>query len=213
LQYQDSNLLAPTSPVKGDVTFMLSDLPDFTLHQVDECKLPDRVVVKHNGARFSKALEDRYAQGTAELITALQDVAPDEPYWEDLRVVDLHDKGLTTLHRLDEFCYRLEELDVCGNDISQVKGIPYTMRRLRVRDNCLTSLTSWASLMNLQHLDISTNQIDSLDGLSDLIHLRTLKVDGNKITSLDGILHLDGLIELSAANNHIEYLDFAKGDL
>jgi hypothetical protein len=206
-------MAAPSSPIKGDVTFMLSDLPDFTLNQVDECELPNRVIVKHDGTRFSRALEDRYALGTAELVKALQDVEPEEPYWEDLREVDLHDKNLTNLHRLDEFCYRLEDLDVSKNDISQVKGIPYTIRRLRAANNCLTGLTSWGLLMNLQHLDISGNDIDSLDGLSELIHLRTLKVDENRISSLDGIMHLDGLIELSAGRNEIESVDFARANL
>ncbi|KAF2704498.1 hypothetical protein K504DRAFT_537993 [Pleomassaria siparia CBS 279.74] len=210
---QDALMPAPSSPVKGDVTFMLSDLPEFTLHQVDECELPNRVVVKHDGTRFSKALEDRYAQGTAALVKALQDVEPDEPYWEDLREVELCDKNLTNLHRLDEFCYRLEDLNISKNDISQVKGIPYTMRRLRAADNCLTSLTSWTTLMNLQHLDISNNDLDSLDGLSDLVHLRTLKVDGNKLRSLNGVLHLDGLMELSAGRNEIEAIDFERANL
>lgn len=213
LAQPDALVPAPSSPVKADVTFMLSDLPEFTLNQVDECELPDRVVVKHDGHKFSKALEDRYALGTAELVKALQDAEPNEPYWEDLREVNLHDKGLANLHRLDEFCYRLEELDVSNNSISQVKGIPFTMRRLQAQKNCLTGLTSWAALMNLQHLDISNNEIDSLDGLSELVHLRTLKVDDNVIKSLDGILHLDGLMELSAARNEIELVDFAKGNL
>tara|TARA_R110002003_G_scaffold198_18_gene15545 strand:+ start:5951 stop:10177 length:4227 start_codon:yes stop_codon:yes gene_type:complete len=206
-------LLAPSSPAKGDVTFMLSDLPEFTLDQIDECELPDRVVVKHDGSRFSKALEDRYAQGTADLVKALQDVEPDEPYWEDLRKVDLHEKGLSTLHRLDELCYQLEELDVSNNGISQVKGIPYSMRRLQAQKNCLTGLTSWTNLLNLQHLDISNNEVDSLDGLAELVHLRVLAVNNNKIKSLDGILHLDGLMELSAGGNQIEMADFAQSNL
>lgn len=206
-------LTAPSSPVKGDVTFMLSDLPEFTLNQIDECELPNRVVVKHDGARFSKALEDRYAQGTADLVKALQDVEPDEPYWEDLRKADLHNKSLSTLHRLDELCYQLEELDVSDNSISQVKGIPYTMRRLQIKNNVLTGLTSWSTLLNLQHLDISGNDIDSLDGLADLVHLRVLKVNDNHIKSLDSILHLDGLMELSAGGNQIEFVDFGRSDL
>lgn len=213
LQRQDLQPVVPSSPAKADVTFMLSDLPEFTLHQVDECEIPDRVVVKHDGTRFSKSLEDRYAQGTANLVKALQDVAPEEPYWEDLRKVDLHDKGLTNLHRLDEFCYRIEELDVSNNGISQVKGIPYSVRRLRAAGNMLTGLTSWTTLMNLQYLDISNNEIDSLDGLTDLIHLRTLKVDNNHIKSLSGIMHLDGLMELSASGNQIKAVDFSKAEL
>ncbi|KAL5116538.1 Protein nud1 [Pleosporales sp. CAS-2024a] len=206
-------LAAPSSPIKGDVTFMLSDLPEFTLNQVDECELPNRVVVKHDGARFSKALEDRYAQGTADLVKALQDVEPEEPYWEDLRKVDLHGKSLCTLNRLDELCHQLEELDVSDNSISQVGGIPYTMRRLQAQKNCLHSLTSWTTLQNLQHLDISNNEIDSLDGLAELVHLRVLVVNHNKIKSLDSIMHLDGLMELSAAGNDIELVDFSRSNL
>jgi hypothetical protein len=206
-------LTAPSSPVKGDVTFMLSDLPEFTLNQIDECQLPDRVVVKHDGTQFSKALEDRYAQGTAQLVKALQDVEPEEPYWEDLRKVDLHGKDLSTLHRLDELCYNLEELNVSDNAISQVGGIPYTMRRLQAQNNSLHGLTSWSTLLNLQHLDISNNEIDSLDGLAELVHLRVLVVNNNKIRSLDSILHLDGLMELSAGGNEIEMADFGRSNL
>ena len=206
-------LAAPSSPLKGDVTFMLSDLPEFTLNQIDEFDLPDRVVVKHDGTQFSKALEDRYAQGTAELVKALQDVEPQEPYWEDLRRVNLEKKDLTTLNRLDELCYQLEELDVSNNKINHVEGIPYTMRRLQVQNNRLTGLTSWAALVNLQTLDISGNQVDRLDGLADLVHLRILKADNNKIKSLTGILHLDGLMELSVGSNEIEMVDFARTNL
>lgn len=210
---RDALVAAGSSPIKGDVTFMLSDLPEFTLNQVDEFDLPDRVVVKHDGSRFTKALEDRYAQGTAELVQALQDVEPDEPYWEDLRNVNLRKKDLTNLHRLDELCYQLEELDVSNNKISQVEGIPYSMRRLQVQNNCLTGLTSWTNLVNLQHLDMSDNEVDALDGLAGLVHLRTLKVDNNKIKSLNGIIHLDGLMELSAGGNEIDTIDFAKTNL
>ena len=192
---------------------MLSDLPEFTLNQIDEFDLPDRVVVKHDGTQFSKALEDRYAQGTAELVKALQDVEPQEPYWEDLRRVNLEKKDLTTLNRLDELCYQLEELDVSNNKINHVEGIPYTMRRLQVQNNRLTGLTSWAALVNLQTLDISGNQVDRLDGLADLVHLRILKADNNKIKSLTGILHLDGLMELSVGSNEIEMVDFARTNL
>ncbi|KAJ4380548.1 Protein nud1 [Didymella sp. IMI 355093] len=210
---QDGLLVAPSSPLKGDVTFMLSDLPDFTLNQVDEFEHPDRVVMQHDGTRYTKALEDRYAQGTAELVRALQDIEPDEPYWEDLREVTLKGKNLGSLHRLDELCYRLEELDVSDNKISQLEGIPYAMRRLQAQNNSLTGLTSWATLGNLQHLDISNNDIDSLDGLAELVHLRMLRVDNNKLKSLDSILHLDGLIELHAGGNDIDLVDFARSNL
>ncbi|KAF2495849.1 hypothetical protein BU16DRAFT_526403 [Lophium mytilinum] len=201
--------LIPTPPTPGgvaDVTFMLSDLPDFTVNQVDERELPDRVIVRRDGS--IRQLEDRYALGTAELVKALQDVEPDEPYWEDLRDLDLHDKGLPNLHRLDEFCCRVEDLDVSKNGISQLNGAPSTIRRLKIQDNALTSLTSWSYLMNLQYLDISQNDLDSLKGVSKLIHLRTLKADDNQIESFDGVLEMDGLIELSVRRNRVETVDF-----
>jgi Leucine-rich repeat (LRR) protein len=210
---QDALLAASSSPAKGDVTFMLSELPEFTLNQVDELEMVNRVIVKHDGTQFSKTLEDRYAQGTAELVKALQDEEPDEPYWEDLREVKLRGKGLTTLHRLGTFCGRLEELDVSNNSLSQVEGIPYSVRRLQAQNNCLTGLTPWTTLANLQHLDLTGNDIDNLDGLSELVHLRVLKVDNNKLKSLDSILHLDGLMELSVGGNEIEFVDFARSNL
>lgn len=213
---QNQDVLLPTPPTPcgiADVTFMLSDLPDFTVNQIDECELPDRVIVKRNGSSFSRVVEDRYALGTAALVKALQDVEPDEPFWEDLHEIDLREKGLTNLHRLDDFCCRLEDLDVSNNGICQLTGTPSTIRRLRVQNNALTSLTSWGNLMNLQYLDVSDNEIDSLKGFSRLLHLRTLKADHNKIRSLEGILELDGLIHLSARGNKIEQVDFDFANL
>ncbi|KAF2199417.1 hypothetical protein GQ43DRAFT_464848 [Delitschia confertaspora ATCC 74209] len=216
LEHGQSDDLAPnpSSPSKlADVTFMLSDLPEFTLHQVDECEIPDRVVVTKKGSTYTTSVEDRYATGTAALVKALQDVESEEPYWEDLRSVDLHDKGLSNVHRLDKFCFRLEEVNISANNISQVRGLPSTVRRLNLRSNCLTGLTSWSSLMNLQHLDVSNNDIDSLDGLGQLIHLRTLRADHNRISSLAGIFELDGLMELRAESNRIRSVNFKRANL
>ncbi|OCK86454.1 hypothetical protein K432DRAFT_421019 [Lepidopterella palustris CBS 459.81] len=215
-QVQNQDGLIPTPPTPcgiADVTFMLSDLPDFTVNQIDECELPDRVVVQRNGSTISRRFEDRYALGTAELVKALQDVEPDEPYWEDLYEVDLHGKGLTNLNRLDKFCCRLEDLDVSNNAISQLSGAPSNIRRLKAQGNILTSLTPWGHLMNLQYLDVSGNKIDSLKGFNRLIHLRTLKVDDNNIKCLEGILELDGLMELSVQRNQIEFVDFELANL
>jgi hypothetical protein len=211
-EHGQTALIPPATPgCLGDATFMLSDLPDFTVNQVDERELPDRVIVRRDGS--IRQVEDRYALGTAELVKALQDVEPDEPFWEDLHEVDLHGKGLTNLHRLEEFCCRLEDVDVSKNGIGQLNGAPLTIRRLKIQDNTLTSLTSWSHLMNLQYLDISQNDLDSLKGLSRLIHLRTLKADDNQIESLDGVLELDGLIELSVQRNRVESVDFNFANL
>jgi Leucine-rich repeat (LRR) protein len=202
------------TPCKGDITFYLSELPDFTLNQIDEREVQGRVLSKRNtvGPVF-RGDEDRYASGNHLLVKALQDVEPDEPYWEDLRKVDLHSKGLTSLHLLDVLCDRLEKLDASGNALSQLNGAPHTIRVLSVYNNMLTSLTAWGHLFNLQYLDISHNQIESLEGLAGLVHLRELRADGNNINSLDGIEDLDGLLTLSLRANELTEVNFEGYEL
>ncbi|KAF2761662.1 hypothetical protein EJ05DRAFT_507305 [Pseudovirgaria hyperparasitica] len=200
----------PSSPSRADVTFLLSDLPEFSLNQVDERELPDRMIVQRGG---KAVVEDRFAQGTAELVKALQDVEPEEPFWEDLRAVNLAGKGLPNLHRLDAFCWSLEDVDVSDNAINHLNGVPRTVRRFCIRNNCLSGLSSWGHLTNLQCLDVSGNDIDNLKGLSSLFHLRELIVDDNRIENLDGILNLDGLIKLSARRNRITSVDLESSNL
>lgn len=200
----------PSSPNKGDVTFMLSDLPDFSINQIDERENPNRVLVKRDG---SIAVEDRYGIGSAELVKALQDEEPDEPYWEDLRRVSLCSKGLPNLHRLEVFCWRLEEVDVSNNALHQVIGLPPTVRRLKASDNCLSSLTTWDHLPNLQYLDISHNDVDALIGLGNLVHLRELNASDNRIEDIDDILFLDGLMKLNLGRNKLNRIDLQKSNL
>jgi Leucine-rich repeat (LRR) protein len=122
--------------------------------------------------------------------------------------MDLKDKKLTNLHKLDEFCGRLEELDVSDNQISQLNGAPQTIRHLRITHNHLSDLTAWGHLSNLQYIDVSNNEIESLSAFKYLVHLRGLRADNNKIKSLDGIGNLDGLLSLRLRGNLIESVDF-----
>lgn len=192
----------------ADVTFVLSELPPFTVSGEDECELPNRTLVKRNGSDTINVLEDRFAQGTIELVKALQDNEPEEPFWEDLRRVDLREKDLPTLNRLDELCYRVEALDVSNNHIAHLAGAPTSIRRLNISNNCLNGLTSWGHLTNLQYLNVSGNAIDSLKGFAMLIHLRELKADDNEIDSLEPIMELDGLLKLSVKGNKIKKVNF-----
>lgn len=192
----------------ADVTFVLSELPPFTVSGEDERELPNRTLVKRSGADTINVLEDRFAQGTIELVKALQDNEPEEPFWEDLRRLDLQEKDLPTLNRLDELCYRVEALDVSNNHIAQLAGAPTSIRRLNISNNCLNSLTSWGHLTNLQYLDVSGNAIDNLKGFAMLVHLRELRVDDNEVESLEGIMELDGLLKLSIKGNKIKNVDF-----
>jgi len=210
----DALLAEPASPAtRADVTFLLSDLPDFTVDQIDERELPGRAIVKSNLHAAGCYTEDRFESGNDALVKALQDFAPEEPYWEDLRSLDLQRKNLTSLHLLDTLCDRVEELNVAHNEISQLGGMPHTLRSLNAGYNLLSNLTSWGYLMHLQYLDVSGNEIESLLGFASLVHLRELKADDNKIDSLEGVLSLDGLLKLSLRGNRIEHVDFEHAEL
>ena len=189
-------------------TFLLSDLPDFTVHEEDHERPSERALATRLASYAAVEANDPYTVATTELVKAITDVQRREIYWSDLTTLSLHDKSLKSLHNLGEHCARIEKLDVSSNALTQLDGVPMFVRELNARSNQLVSLTSWTHLMHLQYLDVSSNGLESLDGLGHLIHLRELRVDNNRIRRLDGIADLDGLITLSARNNAIREVDF-----
>ncbi|KAK5115653.1 hypothetical protein LTR85_009824 [Meristemomyces frigidus] len=199
-----------SSPSKADpnATFLMSDLPDFTIHEVDEERPSERALATRLAHHAAVEIDDRYALAGKDVVKALTDVQGGETYWDELKQLDLHDRSLTSLHGLDEFCTRIQDMDVSDNALTQLGGAPFTVRRLAARSNQLNSLTCWNRLFNLQYLDISGNQLDSLRGLSHLVHLRELCADDNQITSLDGVMELDGLLKLRLRRNAIDHVDF-----
>ncbi|KAF2842197.1 hypothetical protein M501DRAFT_396970 [Patellaria atrata CBS 101060] len=204
---------AVTPGNRADLTFLLSDLPDFTVNQVDERELPERNVIRRTGLTVARTTENRFELGTVELVKAIQDMEPEEPYWDKLRVLDLHNKGLPNLHELEVLCYCLEELNISGNNVTQLSGIPSSIRRLNVSQNSLSNLTTFAHLVNLQYLDVSNNGIHDLDAFTSLVHLRELRANSNDITNIDGVLHLDGLLSLSLRNNRLQSVGFKGAEL
>lgn len=191
-------------------TFLLSDLPDFTVHEEDRERPSERALATRLASYAAVEASDPYTVATTELVKAITDVQGREIYWSDLTSLSLHNKSLKSLHNLGEHCARIERLDVSSNALTQLDGVPLFVRELNARSNQLVSLTSWTHLMHLQYLDISSNGLESLDGLGHLIHLRELRVDSNRIRRLDGIADLDGLITLSARNNSIRELNFEQ---
>lgn len=211
-QPQQGNLsVPPTTGLWSNGTFHLSPLSDFTIHQTDDRS--NHGAVKSHGLLCAHDVEGKYSIAIRELVAKITDVEPYEPYWECIRKLGLQNKDLTTLHMLDDFCTRIEELDVSNNEIRQLDGAPATLRVLEIRQNCLSSLTSWGHLHNLQYLDVSGNQIQSLKGFQGLFHLRELRADDNQIESLDGVAELNGLLKLRLRRNSLRRLDLKGFDL
>lgn len=194
--------------------FQLSPLSEFTVHQHDELVNRDLShVARRRGLLSMHEVEGKLSLSVQDLVRKLTDVEPYEPYWDYIKRVDLRNRKLLTLHMLDEFCSNVEELNVSGNELGQLNGAPCTVRDLKVRQNCLSNLTSWSHLQNLQYLDISGNQIQNLSGLLGLVHLRNLRADDNLIDNIDGILDLNGLIRARMRNNRVRFLDFETCNL
>lgn len=203
----------PTTDQRSSVGFHLSPLSEFTVHQVDKPIDPGlNQIAKRRGSGVQEP-DNKLSLAAEDLVKKLTDLEPYEPYWDYLRSLDLHDRNLKTLHMLEEFCGRVEELDVSNNQIGELDGIPHNVRFLNIRGNCLSDLAAWNSLQNLQYLDISGNHLKSLEGFQYLIHLRALKAEDNEMETLSGLEDLDGLTTLSLIGNRLRSVDFEKFNL
>ncbi|RFU35153.1 hypothetical protein B7463_g1259, partial [Scytalidium lignicola] len=189
-------------------TLTLTPLSDFTMHRAEESFGLEVSYLARSRRHEQGGSKRALSQSIKTLVEKLTEVEPYEPYWEHLKYMELKDKRLTNLHKLDEFCEKIEELDVSSNQIGHLNGVPRTVRNIRISHNQLTDLTAWGHLSNLQYIDVSNNEIESLSCFESLIHLRGLRADNNKIKSLDGITHLDGLLSLRLRGNLIESVNF-----
>ena len=199
------------SPYAG---FHLTPLSDFTINQVDQSlNLDVTYLAKRRGLLSIQEVEGTYSLAIKDLVEKITNVEPYEPYWEHIRKLQLPGKRLLTLHMLDDFCQRIEDLDVSDNELGQLNGAPSTLRKLNIRGNCLSNLTAWGHLRNLQYIDVSGNKLTSLGGFKDLLHLRELKAEDNQIESLDGILGHSGLIKLKVGRNVIKTIDLQQAAL
>lgn len=185
----------------------LSPLSDFTIHQDDGRHLQSQRLLSAEQSAALGAPSYAAAHVVSNLVERLADTEPDEPYWDWMHVLDLAEKGLDSLHTLNEFCPRIEQLNVSNNKLSHLDGVPPTLRQLYAQCNRLSGLTNWTHLQSLQYLDVSGNELDSLEGLANLVHLRELRADDNQITSIKGLLDLDGLLSLSLQRNRLASLD------
>ena len=197
-----------TTEHRSSLGFHLSPLSEFTVHQVDRPIDPSlNQIAKRRGIRGHQA-DNKLSLAAEDLVKKITDLEPYEPYWDYIRSLNLSDRGLKTLHMLEDFCGRVEELDVSNNHIGELDGIPHSVRSLNIRENCLSDLAAWNFLQNLQYLDVSGNHLKSLDSFQYLIHLRTLKADYNEIESLSGLEDLDGLTSLNLKGNNLRSVDF-----
>lgn len=186
----------------------LSPLPDFTPHQERSYALEVSYVLGDHNLVTGDGTQMHMTQAVRNLVDKIAEVEAFEPFWEDMREIELRDKKLGSLHMLDRFCSRLVRLNASHNAIRALDGIPTTVRELTISRNLLSDLTSWDRLMNLQYVDISNNEIRSLSSFRNLVHLRELVANNTGLVNLDGINYHETLLTVTARGNAIQELDF-----
>ncbi|KNE71845.1 hypothetical protein AMAG_16275 [Allomyces macrogynus ATCC 38327] len=112
-------------------------------------------------------------------------------------------RGVESVEGLASLTPHLHDLSLAGNQLNYLTGVPATVMHLDVRNNRLTTLTSFHHLMNLHTLNLAGNSVDDLIGLAGLKHLRVLVADNNGITSWAAVPALDSLQELSLRANKL----------
>lgn len=186
----------------------LSPMPDFTVHQDQSYALEVSYVLGDENLVTGDGAQQRMSQTVRHLVDKIAEAQAFEPFWEDMKELELQDKDLGSLHMLDKFCGRLVRLDVSGNTVRALDGIPNSIRELCISNNMLSDLTAWDRLANLQCVDISNNRITSLSSFRNLVHLRELVADNTGLATLDGIKYHESLMNIRARDNAIEEIDF-----
>lgn len=186
----------------------LSPMSDFTAHPEHSYAFEVSYVVGDQHLVTGDGTQKRMSQTVRQLVDKIAEVEEFEPFWEDMKEIELRDKRLGSLHMLDKFCGSLVKVDVSKNALRALDGIPTTVRELTISNNLLSDLTAWDRLANLQSVDVSNNEIKSLASFRSLVHLRELVADNTGLTSLDGIKYHDSLISLRAKGNEIAEVDF-----
>jgi hypothetical protein len=208
-----SNLPPPSTNNKRDVSFFLSPLPDlsYRFETTELIALELSYITQRRGLKptSQKAIEATFSIAQEILVKHLTDVEPYDPYWDFIKCLKLSDRKLETLHSLNEWCPRISELDVSNNLLGQLSGVPESVLTLNVQRNCLSGLTFFGHLTNLQYLDVSGNGLESLEALRVCQHLREVKADDNSLTSIDGVFSIAGLQSLRCRRNRLETVDLS----
>lgn len=101
------------SPVAGGDHDLQSDADVSTLHARSFRRSRSHREANGNGIGQATFLtECSFAATSDHLVKVITDVQPFEPYWEELREVDLSAKGLEGVGRLKEFLPSLDEVNL-----------------------------------------------------------------------------------------------------
>ena len=135
---------------------------------------------------------------------------PDLGGLESLTRLNLSYNQLESLP-MDVVNTNLEELDLRGNKVTALPGLPSSLKVLDLRGNQISSVWSVLAQSDLPHLtslDLSENPLVSLPSLPPLPSLTTLRLANTGLTSVpsSALLEVRGLHHLDLSHNQLTVL-------
>lgn len=127
-------------------------------------------------------------------------------YRQDL---DLSGRHLSFLpsHHLASTYVSLTTLDISGNAITRLEGLPQTLTSLYASNNLLRAVSGLDESYSLATLVLDHNSIPKLSGLDNCTALVELSVGNNDLRSLSGLECCVSLTRVNAASNHIASIE------
>ncbi|KAH7696310.1 leucine Rich Repeat family protein, partial [Aphelenchoides avenae] len=176
--------------------------------------------MSRNNFDLSKFSDDQEA---IELTQCRVDEIPDLSRFSKLELLGFRKKLLTAING-NVIHATLTELDLCGNQITEIRGldalvnlealdVSYNYLRkieaksIRLMHNGIRKIGGLETLVNLELLDLSDNRIKAIENLDSQHNLRELYIGKNKIRTMKNISQLSKLRVLSISGNHITKLE------
>lgn len=101
----------------------------------------------------------------------------------------------------------LTTLNISGNAISRLEGLPQTLTSLDASNNLLRSVSGLEESFSLANLVLDHNSITGLSGLENCTSLAELSVSNNDLRSLSGLECCVNLTRINATSNHIANIE------
>ncbi len=107
-----------------------------------------------------------------------------------LKTLRLRECGINTIDADVAQLVNLQELNVSGNRITNIRFLPPKLQALQAYDNCIARLDLSQSFCapNILHLGLGHNEIAYLNWLEDFDQLRILDLSYNQISDLENAL-------------------------
>eukprot|EP01012_Entosiphon_sulcatum_P013915 TRINITY_DN1908_c2_g1_i2.p1 TRINITY_DN1908_c2_g1~~TRINITY_DN1908_c2_g1_i2.p1 ORF type:complete len:1296 (+),score=220.69 TRINITY_DN1908_c2_g1_i2:147-4034(+) len=121
--------------------------------------------------------------------------------WSQTEIGSLRAQNLSSL--IGRPFHGLAVLDLSCNQLTDLHGLPQTLRRLDVSRNHLHAIQGLDRCPLLEYLNLRRNGITRIDGLAHTTKLRELYLGHNQISDILNVGHLRSLVVLDLSHNRI----------